>query len=413
MARPEPARLAPSSLVLAALLGWTYAPGGLAGGTPLRLREALRNDLPSRADTERMERGYYEQLLDAGRQLGALADPAAAGRDRDAARAGTPDAATAEDERLTYRTRDVREFLLKPGLVRDPARNVPWSTNAAGMRDRPYPAAKPPGTFRIGLAGDSIAAGWGVDDREGFEPRLEALWDGRSKAAGGPAVEVLNFAVPGHGPGQRWSQFEAAAWPYAPDLVIYEATPADAGWDERRLRFNLAQGVGFDAPVYRDVLASAGVRPGLTPEAYRRLLRPLRWELLGGVYRRAAAECRARGVPAVWVLIPRVGKPADPAEKRALMDLARRSGFAAVVDVSDAYAGADPAALAVSAKDFHPNAEGHARIAHALDAALGALPELRALWSGGGEHEHDHDHDQARAAARAGGTAGPGGAERR
>jgi len=379
MARPARVRLAPSFLALSALLAWVVAPGELAGGVALRLRETLRNDLPSRADTERMERGYYEQLLDAGRQLGALSE-AAGPPVHD--RAATPDAATAEDQRLMYRTDDVREFLLKPNLVRDLSRMVPWSTNAAGMRDRAHAEAKPPGTFRIGLAGDSIAAGWGVDDHEGFEPRLEALWDERSRAAGGPAVEVLNFAVPGHGPGQRWSHFEAIGWTFHPDLVVYEATPADGGWDERRLRNNLARGVGFDAPVYRDVLASAGVRPGLRADSYRNLLRPLRWELLEGVYRRAAAECRARGVPAVWVLVPRVGKPIDPTEKRRLMDLARRAGFSAVVDVTTAYDGAEPSTLAVSANDFHPNADGHARIAAALDQALWTLPEFQALRSG-------------------------------
>ena len=404
MAQPAQARLTPSFLALSALLAWGLWPGRLAEGTPLRVLEALRNDQPSRIDTERMERGYYEQLLDVGRQLGSIADPAAAARNR----AATPDAATAEDERLTCRTKDVREFVLKPNLARDPARRVPWSTNEVGMRDRSYTTTVPPATFRIGLAGDSIAAGWGVGDEEGFEPRLERLWNERAKAAGGPAVEVLNFAVPGHGPGQRWTHFETVGWAFHPDLVIYEATPADVGWDERRLRTTLEQGIAFDAPVYRDVLASAGMRPGLTAETYRRLLRPYRWEILAGVYRRVAADCRAHGVPVVWVLIPRVGKPIDPAEKRKLLELARQAGFAALVDAADAYAGADPATLAVSGNDFHPNADGHARIARILDTALGALPELKRLWAGGDRHdpEHEHEHEQARATPRADGPAG-------
>ncbi|MCA1686291.1 MAG: SGNH/GDSL hydrolase family protein, partial [Planctomycetia bacterium] len=203
---------------------------------------------------------------------------------------------------------------------------------------------------------------------------LEHAFDARSRAAGGPAVEVLNFAVPGHGPGQRWCHFAEAGWAFSPDLVVYEATPADPGWDERRLRVLLARGVGFDAPVYRDVLAAAGVRPGLDPAEYKARLRPLRWELLAGVYRAAAADCKARGVPAVWVLIPRVGKPADPAERSRLVGLARDAGFAAVVDASDAYDGADQAALAVAPDDFHPNAEGHARIARRLEGALPGLP---------------------------------------
>ena len=54
-----------------ALLAWGLAPVGPASGRPSRIREAMRADRMSKADYERMERGYYESLLDAGRQLGA------------------------------------------------------------------------------------------------------------------------------------------------------------------------------------------------------------------------------------------------------------------------------------------------------------------------------------------------------
>jgi hypothetical protein len=186
--------------------------------------------------------------------------------------------------------------------------------------------------------------------------------------------------VPGHGPGQRWCHFEKVGWAFAPDLVIFEATPADTGWDERRLRSLLARGIGFDAPVYRAVLASAGVKPGLDASAYKGILRPLRWELLAGVFRAAAADCRSRGVPIVLALIPRVGKPVDLGERRKLLTLARDAGFTAVVDACDVYEGADPRDLAIGPNDFHPNAEGHARIAHALETALAERPELAQLW---------------------------------
>lgn len=371
-------RLAPSALGLVALLVWGILPGDLASGTPLRIREVLRNDLPSRADLEQMERGYYEQLADSSHQIRDLSGSHALDSQKSG---GTPDAATGENERLTHRVADVREFVLKPNIVRDPERHIPWSTNPYGMRDQNYDVNKPANTYRIALAGDSIATGWGVDDHEGFEPRLEKVFDERSRAAGGPSVQFLNFAVPGHGPGQRWTHFSQSAWAFSPDLVIYEATPADIGWDERRLRGNLTRGIGFDAPVYRAVLESAGIRPGLSPEVYRGALKPLRWDLLANVYRVAARECQSHGVPCLWVLIPRVGKPIDPSDRRRLLALARESGFAAVIDASDVYDGADPHTLAVSPTDFHPNAQGHARIAQALGQALVNRPELSLLWA--------------------------------
>jgi lysophospholipase L1-like esterase len=373
----RPARLTPQVLATSALLAWGLAPAELASGTPLRVREALRNDLPSRSDYDRIEQGYYEQVLDAGRQL----DAPAGAESVPGTLPGHAEPVRVEHGRLTLPVDDVREYVLKPNLATDPGRRIPWSTNAHGMRDRPCTVSKPAHTFRVALVGDSIAAGWAVRDDEGFEPRLERAFDARSRAAGGPAVEVLNFSVPGHGPGQRWSHFAAVGWAFGPDLVVFEATPADTGWDERRLRGLLARGVGFDAPVYRGVLAAAGVRPGLDASAYKALLRPLRTELLAAVYRAAASDCRARGVPAVWVLVPRVGKPADPAERRRLVELARASGFAAVVDACDAYDGVDPADLAIGPDDFHPNAEGHARIARRLESALADCPELARLWA--------------------------------
>ena len=367
----RPTRLTPHILGTLALLAWGLAPVELASGTPLRVRETLRNDLPSRAEYDRMERGYYEQIIVAGHRLDA---PVGALR-------GHAEPFRVEHERLTLRVDDIREYLLKPNMTMDPGRRIPWSTNAQGMRDRAYSVDKPRDTFRIALVGDSIASGWAVGNEEGFEPRLERGLAAQARAAGGMEVEVLNFAVPGHGPGQRWCHFDKLGWKYSPDLVLFEATPADPGWDERRLRVLLARGVGFDEPVYREVLEASGIRPGSDTAAYRRTLRPLRWELLAGVYRKAVAECRDRGVPAIWVLVPRVGKLVDRAERTRLVSLAREAGFDAVIDVCDAYDGADPSTLAIGPNDFHPNAEGHARIARLLEAALAGRPELAPLWT--------------------------------
>ena len=110
-----------------------------------------------------------------------------------------------------------------------------------------------------------------------------------------------------------------------PDLVICESTEADVGWDERRLRYVLARGQGFDSPLYREVLDSAGVEPGWSPDQYKHALQPYHREILAGVYRAMAADGRRTGVPIVWVLIPRVGRPTEPAAaRRHARDGARR-----------------------------------------------------------------------------------------
>ncbi len=364
------------SLAIVVILAWGLLPDRLAGDGPARLRDSMKSSLFNRTDLERIERGYYERLIAAGRRLDDLGDvPGLRIRSRNGATWSVP----VEDAPLIVRVNDLREVVLLADDV-EVKGGVSWRTNAQGMRDRPYSPVKPAGTFRIALVGDSIGAGWGVAVEDRFESILEKTWDARSRTAHGPAVEILNCAVPGHAPGQRWDHFSRIGWPMRPDLVICESTAADAGWDERRLRFLLARGLGWDSPVYRQALVSSGVRPLLSPDDYKRILRPRHWQILGEVYSTMVSDCKDRGVPIIWVLIPRVGRPSDAPDQRALFQRARAAGFSCVVDVTGAYDGLGADGLAVSALDFHPNALGHTLLARRLDLALRDLPELCHLW---------------------------------
>src|SRR3954453_19544166 len=116
----HPSCLTSQLLATLAILAWGLAPAGLASGRTLRLREALRCDERSRADYDRMERGYYEHLIDAGRrQLGA---PSGTVAEVDlAAGAASPrtgwlhlEAPPFEAGPLAIRVDNVREFVLKP-----------------------------------------------------------------------------------------------------------------------------------------------------------------------------------------------------------------------------------------------------------------------------------------------------------
>ena len=117
-----------------------------------------------------------------------------------------------------------------------------------------------------------------------------------------------------------------------------------------------------------------------SPDQYKRALQPRHWEILSGVYRFMAADCRARGVPIFWVLVPRIGRRGDAEGKPALIETARAAGFSGLIDLTDAFDDLDPARLAVDRDDFHPNALGHARIAQRLDQALEAMPQVARIW---------------------------------
>jgi hypothetical protein len=373
-------------LVLLALLACASAPDRLpipGWAEPIRVRDRLRDGHLNRIDYDRVEHRYYEQLTapESDQRLDRIS-PGGLALDSSSrapkVRSGLW-SASFDDSPLIERVDDLREIVFRPDGEVDSA-GVRWSTNAQGMRDRPYETRKPPGTFRIALVGDSIGAGWGVDAEARFESILERCWDGRSRGRGGPAVEIVNCAVPGHSPGQRWDHFTRIGLPMGPDLILYEATAADIDWDERRLRVLLARGVGWDSPLYRDVLDRAGARPGGSYARYKRVLKPWRWELLSGVYRAMASEGRARRIPIIWVLVPRVGRTPTAAEHSRLLEVARAAGFSHVVDVSDTFDGLDPDTLTVDPEDFHPNVEGHARLASRLDGFLSLVPEIRSVW---------------------------------
>src|SRR5262249_9433656 len=120
-------------LTTLAILVCGLVPDRISGEGPARLRASLRSNLFNRADAARIERGYYEQLLDAGRRLDDLADlPALRGR-----RPGGIWSVPVDSTPLVVRVDDLREVVLKRGDA-VAKWGVQWRTNAQGMRDRPY-----------------------------------------------------------------------------------------------------------------------------------------------------------------------------------------------------------------------------------------------------------------------------------
>lgn len=95
---------------------------------------------------------------------------------------------------------------------------VPVRINSLGFRDRrDYSVAKPPGTFRILILGDSVTFGHGTLDDTTYpylvEQRLKQ-WR--------PDVnwEVWNLGVPGYNTSQELAYLQEAGPRYDPDLVI-------------------------------------------------------------------------------------------------------------------------------------------------------------------------------------------------
>jgi lysophospholipase L1-like esterase len=111
-------------------------------------------------------------------------------------------------------------YELVPGeRRRDPVLGVEYTINQAGFRDAERERAKPAGTFRIAVIGDSLTFGYGVE----FEATFGRLLEERLRTvASGRRWEVLNFGVSGFNPYTEAALLRDVALGYAPDLVLVQ-----------------------------------------------------------------------------------------------------------------------------------------------------------------------------------------------
>lgn len=91
--------------------------------------------------------------------------------------------------------------------------------NSAGFRDREHAFAKPLGTIRIAVLGDSYAEALQVPVEAAFWHILEKQL-AACPALGGKKVEVLNFGVSGFGTGQELLMLKYRVQAYSPDIVL-------------------------------------------------------------------------------------------------------------------------------------------------------------------------------------------------
>jgi len=105
--------------------------------------------------------------------------------------------------------------------------HLPARTNALGWRDKPRETAKPAGTKRALLLGDSYVFGVGVDDGLRVSDALER------EIAG---LEAWNLGVTAYGPDQELLLLQSVAGEYAPDIVVWFACLSNDVEDVRHER---------------------------------------------------------------------------------------------------------------------------------------------------------------------------------
>ena len=122
-----------------------------------------------------------------------------------------------------YAPDDVIPFSLKPNYragmpsMESPGETVTVSVNSLGFRGPEVTLAKPAGTQRILVLGDSYTFGVYCDDREPFPAVLERLY-----AGSGEAVQVINAGyTSGSSPDEHYAWLMKKGWALDPDVVVY------------------------------------------------------------------------------------------------------------------------------------------------------------------------------------------------
>jgi hypothetical protein len=102
-------------------------------------------------------------------------------------------------------------------FVDEAGREVTFRFNRDGFRGPDRPRAKPPGTRRIAVVGDSMISAMATDEDETLVRRLEvslgARWPDEH-------VEVLNFGVSSSSTGEELALYRRLVADYEPDLVL-------------------------------------------------------------------------------------------------------------------------------------------------------------------------------------------------
>jgi lysophospholipase L1-like esterase len=122
-----------------------------------------------------------------------------------------------------------------------------YAINHAGFRDYEYPEAKPEGTYRIIVLGDSTTAGNGIGDFTKTYPKLLEAALNRGPHAG-RRYEVLNMGVGGYHTLQEIETLRTKGLKYQPDLVLVALCIND---------FNLTS----DGGVYEQLLGANQLSP--------------------------------------------------------------------------------------------------------------------------------------------------------
>ncbi len=280
-------------------------------------------------------------------------------------------------------------FVVAQPNVRGTTAGVLFETNSFGFRGPERPLAKPQGSFRVAVIGDSVSMGFGTLYEDTYAARIEV---GLNEMRSDYDYEVINVGLSGLEAPAVVARFEAKALQFDPDLVLYGYTLNDiegkhyrksfGGRDRNNKRFfespfHIWRILGPKVYAMVDLLAA--------PEgSYQRELadnyfdNPQAWQEVLGAFDRLQQISAERGICVVLMIHTRLeslnllhpyGKFYDVVDSAAA-----QRGFHHAISHA-AFDGRVATDLWITPFDAHPNREGHALLARVAMETFGRLPE--------------------------------------
>jgi lysophospholipase L1-like esterase len=256
----------------------------------------------------------------------------------------------------------------------DEQNGLTYRTNQHGFRGAEFPLAKPKGTSRIMVLGDSFTFGEGVKVEHLFTTRLQEILRARAE----PNVDVLNFGVSAWSTRDEINYFENAGRSFEPDLVVVVFVLNDAGPDVLDLWNDFRASYEAPFPLKYSYAASYLYSKHLRKNAGRQYIDALvgsalteqdRWNRSLAHLSRGRQLAESIGARFAVVIFPFMYELNDSYPFLSLHELVAarcRTEQIPCLDLLPAFKGQSYTDLWVHPADQHPNEKGHAIAADAI-----------------------------------------------
>lgn len=265
-------------------------------------------------------------------------------------------------------------------------KGVPFRTNSFGIRGPEIARAKPAGTVRVAVMGDSLTMGSGVLEEDAYPTRLEVLLGASLHPR---PVQVINLGISGLNLSVSLARLRRIGLQFDPDYVVYGWTINDLEGKDYRMQRRTKPFQSLEASGSRLVgwlgerLSATIPSIYLLPGSYLAELddnyfhNPQVWSRFEADLDQLARLNRQRGVcGAVFLhgVLNSLGSfhPFDRFYDEVAAAASERGLF--VISSIDRLRGLDERELWVNPLDSHPNAEGHRLLAESLHDGLIDLP---------------------------------------